>query len=75
MAAAPIGQQCFGVLWCGGDVAEAVVLFVGGADRWACCGTRDTLAVVEGVVDCVEVLGDGGLQIRGLVHAVALPRV
>ncbi|MDE1675300.1 hypothetical protein [Nocardia gipuzkoensis] len=60
-----------------GCEVDGHVLFVGGADRWVCCGTRDALAVVERVVDFVEVLGDSliGLQIRGLVHAVPLRRV
>ena len=71
-----IGQQGLGLPGRGEDAAEAVVFLAGRVDQAAGRRAGDPFAVLQGVMDLAEVLGDrpGGLQVQELVDAVALTR-
>ncbi|MEU6019644.1 hypothetical protein ABZ826_38550 [Streptomyces sp. NPDC047515] len=72
-----VGQQVVGLTNGGDETAEAVVFLGGGVDQTPRGGARDALAVLDGLVDLAELLGDvaGGFEVEQVVDAAARARL
>ncbi|MGI5380676.1 hypothetical protein ACQEV2_42115 [Streptomyces sp. CA-251387] len=64
-----VRQQVFGLTNGGDETAEAVVFQGGGVDQTPRGGARDALAVLDGLVDLAELLGDvaGGFEVEKVI--------